>query len=632
MSRYSRLHASLLRSTLSLSARVSSYERVTKHKEREALLMRFTLLDHRLRRLLAHFNQHRVATWRSALYSVLNKLLDLAPPLLIGLAVDVVVAQRASYLATWLPDPSAQLYLLGALTLLIWGGESLFEYLYQLSWRNLAQQIQRDLRADVYRHLHDLDAGWFSEQQTGDLLATLNDDINQLERFFNVGANHLIQVITTTITVSAVFFYTAPSVAIWSMLPIPVILWGSFRFQRQIGPRYTLVRHRAAEISAQLTHTLRGMDEVKSFTAEAREVDRLNTLSEAYVDANREAIKLSSAFTPLIRIAIVVGFLATLIYGGELTLRGELAVGTYSVLVFLTQRLLWPLTRLGETVDLYQRALASAQRAFAILDVEPTPHQGERVLSVSELESAVELRSVRFEYPDQPPLFTDLSLSIAPRGVTAIVGSTGSGKSSLARLILGFNRPSAGEIYVGEHPLSDLDLTAWRAQVGLVSQDVYLFDGTLIDNIRYGRPNASDAEVYIAAERAGVALFVDHLSAGYETRVGEGGSRLSGGERQRVSIARALLKDPMLLILDEATSAIDPYTEAFIQDQLESACADKTVLVIAHRLNTIQRAQRIVVLHRGSVVEQGSHAELIQRGEIYARLWGARDDKGALDL
>lgn len=581
--------------------------------------MRF--LDPRLSRLLKHFDRYRVQVYRATLHSILNQILDLAPPLLIGLAVDVVVKQESSYLATWYPEPIHQLYVLGVCTFLVWGGESLFEFLYQKCWRELAQFVQKDLRSDVYAHIHKLHSQWFTQQQTGDLLATLNDDVNQLERFFNVGANNIIQLITTTLVVSFVFFYTAASVAFWAMLPIPIIIWGSLRFQKEIGPRYTLVRKRAAEINAQLGHTLRGMEVVKSFTAESRELERLEDLSSAYVEANRSAIILSSAFTPIIRMAIVIGFLATLIYGGSLTLQGQLEIGTYSVLVFLTQRLLWPLTRLGQTVDLYQRAMASAQRAFDVLDVVPDIHGGRQVFTDHTLKGTIHFRKVSFAYPHQPPIFSTLDL-VCPAGQsTAIVGATGSGKSTLIKLLLGFDRPTSGDVWIDDIPVSKLELSAWRRYVAVVSQQVYLFDDTLMENIRYGRIEASDEEVFMAAKIAGVSGFSEQLSHGYATTVGEGGVLLSGGERQRVSIARALLKDPKVLVLDEATSAIDAYTESTIQDSLDQFCQNRTVIIIAHRLNTVKNADQIVVLDQGRIMERGSHQELLDLEGMYARLW-----------
>ena len=578
--------------------------------------------DQRLTRLLSHFKHYRHEVYWATTHSVLNKLLDLAPPLLIGLAVDIVVKQQSSYLSYWYPEPVQQLYLLGTLTVLVWGGESWFEFFFQKRWRELAQNIQRDLRQELYAHIQSLDSHWFSQQETGDLLATLNDDVNQLERFFNIGANHLIQLITTTLTVSFYFFYVAPSVAYWAMLPIPLIIWGSLQFQKAIGPRYRRVRQQAAKINAQLNHTLRGIEEVKSFTAEKRELERLDQQSLAYVKANQAAIVLSAAFTPLIRMAIVLGFLATLIYGGYLTLEGELEVGTYSVLVFLTQRLLWPLTRLGETLDLYQRAMASAQRAFYLLDVPVPQHLGTLKPNLATEKGSFDFRHLSFAY-DNHQIFTDLNLSFPQGKTTAIVGATGSGKSTLIKLLLGFNRPQSGELWINECALSDIDLSYWRQQVGLVSQQVYLFDGTIMENIRYGRVSASDKEVYQAASLAGVSTFVTELNDAYDTQVGEGGVRLSGGERQRISIARALLKDPRLLILDEATSAVDAYTEAEIQSALKSFCQNRTVIIIAHRLNTIRHADQIIVLDQGQVIEQGIHQSLLESKGLYSQLWNS---------
>ena len=580
------------------------------------------LIDQRLTRLLNHFSRYQQEVYWASLHSILNKLLDLAPPLLIGLAVDIVVKQQDSYLAHWYPNPLSQLYVLGFLTVLVWGGESWFEFFFQKRWRELAQNIQRDLRQELYAHIQTLDSHWFSQQETGDLLATLNDDVNQLERFFNVGANHLIQLITTTLTVSFYFFYVAPSVAYWAMLPIPLIIWGSLKFQKAIGPRYHLVRQQAAKINAQLNHTLRGIEEVKSFTAEQRELERLDQQSLAYLKANQAAIGLSAAFTPLIRMAIVLGFLATLIYGGYLCLEGEIAVGTYSVLVFLTQRLLWPLTRLGETLDLYQRAMASAQRAFHLLDVPAPQHHGKSKPTLNNTEGSITLRKLSFAYESQQ-IFRDLDLNFQQGQVTAIVGATGSGKSTLIKLLLGFNRPQTGELWIDGFPLADIDLSYWRQQIGLVSQQVYLFEGSIMENIRYGRVSASDEEVYQVAELAGVARFVNELNEAYDTRVGEGGVRLSGGERQRVSIARALLKNPKILILDEATSAVDAYTESEIQRALKTFYQDRTVIIIAHRLNTIRHADQIIVLEQGKVIEQGNHESLLESQGLYSQLWNS---------
>ena len=300
--------------------------------------------------------------------SITNKIWDLAPPLLIGLAVDVVVLKEESFLASYgLVDPWHQLILLSVLTFAIWGLESLFEYFYGILWRNLAQTVQHELRLDTFNHVQKQGMGWFDERQKGDILAILNDDINQLERFLDKGANDLLQVSTTVLVVGGVFLFISWQVALFAVLPIPVILWGSFKYQRSLEPRYAEVRKSAGAMNALLENDLSGMSTIQSFTAEEREMKRVEALSNDYREANREAIRLSAAFTPLIRMAILCGFTATLLLGGWMTLDNTLAVGAYSVLVFMTQRLLWPLTRLGETFDLYQRAMASSTRVLDVL-------------------------------------------------------------------------------------------------------------------------------------------------------------------------------------------------------------------------------------------------------------------------
>ena len=577
-----------------------------------------------LSRLWDAIQPHQSSIIRASVFSILNKVADLAPPLLIGMAVDIVVKKEDSLLAQWgVVDPLIQLVVLAGLTVLVWGAESIFEFLLAMSWRNLAQRLQHEFRINTYAHIQKLDLRWYTQQRSGRLMSILNDDVNQLERFLNGGANALLQVGTTALSVSAVFFYLSPTVAMLSILPIPAIIWGSFVFQRRIAPKYTAVREAAGNISAQLANNLSGMETIKSFTAEQWANNQIEDLSLEYESTNQEAIKLSSLFSPLIRMVIVIGFTATLIYGGMLALDGTLEVGAYSVLVFLTQRLLWPLTRLGETVDLYQRAMASAERILNLLDEKP-PHQegGEAI----DLHQAKELRysKVNFAYSGREFLFKDFSFQAQLGQTIAIVGPTGSGKSTLLRLLLRFYQPQSGTIKIDSRTIDSLSLSSLRHQIGLVSQSVYLFDGSIEDNIALGDPSSSKSAIREAAQIAEIDEFIVGLPDGYATRVGERGQRLSGGQRQRISIARAVLKDPPILILDEATSAVDNETEAAIQRSLAKIAVGRTVFVVAHRLSTIRNADRIIVLEQGEIVGDGAHDELIEQSGLYKRLWSVQ--------
>ncbi|MEP0755423.1 ABC transporter ATP-binding protein/permease [Trichocoleus sp. Lan] len=577
---------------------------------------------HPLKRLIDYGRNYRAQIWQATVCSILNKIFDLAPPALIGAAVDVVVKQQDSLIAQFgVKDVFWQLLILSFLSFIIWGLESIFEYAYALLWRNLAQNIEHDLRLDAYSHIQELELAYFEERSTGGLMSILNDDINQLERFLDRGANEILQVATTVVIIGGAFFILAPSVAWMAMLPMPFILWGSIVFQHRLAPRYAEIREKVSLLNSRLSNNLSGMTTIKSFVTEDYEANRMAVESEAYRQSNRRAIALSSAFVPLIRIIILIGFTATLLIGGMDAAAGRLSVGTYSVLVFLTQRLLWPLTRLGETLDQYQRAMASTNRVMNLLDTPIAIHSGHISLPVASVRGEMELKDVTFAYNGRNPVIQNLSLHIPAGKTIAIVGSTGSGKSTLVKLLLRLYEIQSGTVTLDGIELRDLKLRDLRSCIGLVSQDVFLFHGTVKENIAYGSPDATEAEVIEAAKIAEAQDFILQLPQGYDTIVGERGQKLSGGQRQRIAIARAVLKDPPILILDEATSAVDNETEAAIQRSLERITVNRTTIAIAHRLSTVRNADCIYVMEQGFLVEQGRHEQLLEDQGIYASLW-----------
>jgi ATP-binding cassette subfamily B protein len=579
-------------------------------------------------RLISHMKAHRSTMWLATLFSVLNKIFDLAPPLLIGAAVDVVVMKEESLLSNYgYTDPKDQLIVLSILTVIIWVFESLFEYVYGVLWRNLAQTVQHEFRLDAYSHIQELEMSWFSDQSKGELMSILNDDINQLERFLDKGANELLQVGTTVVIISAIFFYISPMIAIYSIIPIPVIIWGSFRFQSRIAPRYAEVRKEVGLLNALLSNNLSGISTIKSFTSEELEIARVRAASQAYREANQSAIRLSAAFVPLIRMAILVGFTATLLHGGFVTLNEGMAVASYSVMIFMMQRLLWPLTRLGETFDLYQRAMVSTTRVLDLLETKITLIEGHKELDISTVKGGIRFEDVNFAYPEREEVIDGFSLDIKSGTTQAIVGPTGSGKTTIIRLLLRFHDPSSGKIFLDGDDIKDLRVKSLRSSVSLVTQTITLFPGSVMQNIAYGKEGATDDEIIKAAKIAETHGFVMGLPDGYETQIGEGGHKLSGGQRQRLSIARAVLKNAPILVLDEATSSVDNETEEALQKSLAVISRDRTTIVIAHRLSTIRHSDSITVLDDGKVVESGSHDELLDNNSQYARLWNVQTGK-----
>jgi len=583
-----------------------------------------------LLRLLRYAHGHRRRVWLASFCSVMNKLFDVMPEILIGMAIDVVVRQRQSFLADFgILEPFNQMLFLGAITILVWALESLFEFLLLVLWRNLSQSLQHDLRLDAYAHVQDLDMAWFEDTSTGGLVAILNDDVNQLERFLDGGANALIQVATSVVAVGAVFFYVSPKIALMAFTPVPVILIGAFWFQRRAQPLYAKVREKVGLLSTRLANNISGIATIKSFTREGYELEKLRQESRDYVAANRGAIRVSSAFIPIIRMAILAGFVATLVYGGKLTLDGQLNAGAYSVLVFLTQRLLWPMTRLAETVDLFERAMASTRRILNLIEVPIKTRNGSKTLVTSQVRGELRFENVDFAYSSGAEVLHDINMVIAPGETIAVVGQTGSGKSTLMKLLLRFYAPTGGCLKLDGIDLKEFNIADLRKAFGLVSQDVFLFHGTVAENIAYGRPGADQADIEAAAKAAEAHEFILQLPQGYDTIVGERGQKLSGGQRQRVSIARAVLKDPPVLILDEATSAVDNETEAAIQRSMQVITRGRTTLVVAHRLSTIVAADRIYVLDQGRIKETGNHAELLAINGLYASLWKVQAGVGA---
>ena len=560
---------------------------------------------------------------RGIIYSILNKLFDLAPPVLIGVAIDIVVEGSDSFIGNLgYADRRQQLIILAIVTFIIWGLESSFDYIAAVTWRNISQDIEHSLRTDTFNNVLGLDLAFFENKSSGRLMAILNDDVNQLETFLDNGANRLVQTATTVVVIGGTFLYISPLVAVFAFIPIPVIIFGSLKFTSRIAERYSKIRNDIENLNANLSNSITGILTVKSFNRERKESERITTSSREVKSANYHAIKLSAAFIPIIRIAILFGFTATLLIGGFLALDGEIKVATYSVMLFITQRLLWPLTELGIIFDAYQKAMASFRRIVNLKNTKATIENGSNKLV--NFNDKIQISNLNFEYVQNFPVLNDISIDIKKGETSAIVGSTGSGKSTLIKLLLRLYDSTSGEIIFDNDDIKDLEIDSLRNKIGLVSQDIFLFEGTVFENIAYGNLNASDEEVWEAARLSESDKFINLLPNKEETIVGERGQKLSGGQRQRISIARAILKNPEILILDEATSAVDNETEAAIQRSINTLKKGRTVIAIAHRLSTIRNAEIIYVLEEGRIVESGNHESLLNIKGVYSKLWSVQ--------
>ena len=576
-------------------------------------------------RLYLNLREERRLLFFAFVSSIINRILDLAPPVIIGLAVDIVVKEQNSWIGSFgIKDVPFQLFFLAFASGIVWSGESFFQYLYSVLWRNLAQISQHKLRIKAYDHIQKLDMQFFDRDNTGRLLSILNDDINQLERFLDHGANEIIQLFVSVIIIGGTMLWVAPQIAIFAFIPIPFIFWGSIRFQKRLAPKYKDVRSKAGLLASRLNNNLGGILTIKSFTTEKWELNRLNKESLSYQKSNKSAIKLSSAFIPLIRFAILFAFIAILLIGGFQVWNKTLNVGTYSFLVFITQRLLWPLTTLGHVLDDFQRSLASINRVIDLIDTPIEIKDGTKKIDLKTINGEISFRNISFNYLGRKSTISGINFKVPAKTTIGIVGLTGSGKSTLIKLLLRIYDINKGTISIDGISIKDIKLKELRKCISLVSQETYLFHGTVKENISYGSNNASFEDIVKASKIAEAHKFIEQLPDGYKTIVGERGQRLSGGQRQRIALARAVLKDAPILILDEATASVDNETEVLIQKSLNKISKERTTIVIAHRLSTIKNADNIIVLDKGKIIETGKHEFLLNNKNVYSDLWNVQ--------
>jgi len=579
-----------------------------------------------MRRLFQYLKNYRTRFFSATSSSIANKILDLMPPFLTAWVIDTVSGNPPAWIPayTGLSEIWPVVLFLAGLTLVIFALESFTEWLLKRGFMRLAQRVQHDLRVDTYRKMQRREMAYFEKQRTGNLMSMLNDDVNQLERFLNSIFNEMVQIIILVLFAGWALLNQSLILGLIGMAPIPFIILGSLFYQRKVAPFYKKVRESVGQLNARLENNISGMAVIKSFTAEPFESQRVSKASEVYREANFQAIRWSSIYVPVIRIFIALGFAGTLLLGAYWVLYepGRFTLGGLAFFAMMIQRLLWPVTRLGFIFDEYERARASARRIFGLLDSQPAILSPPEPAAVDGSPLSISFRQVGFSYDRQNnSILKRIELEIPAGSTIGIAGPTGGGKTTLIKLLYRFYDVSEGTIQLGGRDIRSLDLAALRKQIAYVSQDVYLFHGTIRENIAYALDHCSQEAIEEAARKAELHDFIVSLPDGYDSVVGERGIRLSGGQRQRLSIARALLKNAPVMVLDEATSAVDTETEKAIQQNLRELTQGKTALIIAHRLSTIRKADRIIVLQGGEVVEEGSHESLLVQDGVYAGLW-----------
>ncbi|WP_336135034.1 ABC transporter ATP-binding protein [Natronomonas amylolytica] len=595
-----------------------------------------------MRRLFGEYGRpNSVQFVVAVLASVFARLLDLLPPVLLGLAVDAVFRNDKAF-ALWLvPEawtPTTQdeqlLFTVGLIAAAFFSG-AIFHWVRNWGFNSFAQHIQHDIRTDTYDTMQRLNMDFFADKQTGELMSILSNDVNRLERFLNDGLNSTFRLSVMVVGIAAILFWLNWQLALIALVPVPLIALFTYKFIQIIQPKYAEVRSTVGQVNSRLENNLGGIQVIKSANTERYESERVDDVSGDYFDANWDAIETRIKFFPGLRVIAGVGFVLTFLVGGIWVLATEttgaapgpltepLYTGEFVTFILLTQRFIWPMAQFGQIINMYQRAYASAERIFGLMDepdrlaIDPDAEP----LAVDE--GRVEYDEVSFGYDDET-IVDGIDFEVDGGETLALVGPTGAGKSTVLKLLLRLYDVDEGAIRIDGQDLREVTLPSLRQSIGYVGQDTFLFYGTVRENITYGTFEADDEAVVEAAKAAEAHDFIENLPDGYDTMVGERGVKLSGGQRQRISIARAVLKDPDILVLDEATSDVDTETEMLIQRSLDKLTADRTTFAIAHRLSTIKDADKILVLEDGEIVERGTHEELLDDGGLYAHLWGVQ--------